>query len=322
MRNGKSFLPLAGAVFFVLALPYAVGSVTLSSTVLISGLAAMACNLLVGYAGLLSFCQGVFFGLGGYLAALLLIHAGSGLLPALLVAGLGSAIVAGVIGTIAIRRKGIYFVMLTWAFAQLFYFLAYSQPRITGGDNGLGGVARAGIDLFGWVQLTFHGDHAFYILTAICFLLGYAFLRRVTRSPLGAALVSIRENEQRMWALGYDPRHYKILAFMLSGAITGCAGALDAMLLGIVPLSNIDAGMSQNILIAAILGGSGSLFGSVIGATVLVLAGDFLSELWPRWQLILGVCLVLLVLFAPDGFSGLWRSAMNQFQLRTAKMRG
>lgn len=322
MKTGKISLPFVGAVLFVLALPYAVGSVTLGSTVLISGLAAMACNLLVGYAGLLSFCQGVFFGLGGYLAGLWLIHAGSGLFPALLVAGMGSAIVASVIGMISIRRKGIYFVMLTWAFAQLFYFLAYSQPQVTGGDNGLSGIARASIGVLGWARLTFTGDYAFYGLTAICFLLGYGLLRRVISSPLGATLVSIRENEQRMWALGYDPRHYKILAFMLSGAITGCAGALDAMLLGIAPLSNIDAGMSQNILIAAILGGSGSLFGSVIGAAALVLGGDFLSELWPRWQLLLGVFLVLLVLCAPDGFSGLWRSLISRFQLRAAKMRG
>jgi branched-chain amino acid transport system permease protein len=306
-------------VLFVLALPFVTTSNTLSCTILIYALAAMACNLLLGYAGLLSFCQGVFFGLGGYLTGLVLLKTSFGLMPALAIGTVGAALVAGLIGMISIRRHGIYFVMLTLAFAQLFYFLAYSQSGITGGDNGLNGVTREGFQFFGLVDVQFSDDRTFYGLVAVSFLAIYALLRRIINSPLGSTLMAIRENENRVWALGYDPRHYKILAFVLSGAITGFAGALDGMLLGVVPLSNIDANMSQSILIAAILGGAGSLFGSVMGAATLVLASDYLSEWWPRWQLILGVVLILLVMFTPDGFSGIWRACVERLRRNRAK---
>jgi len=300
----RSFLLIA---VLVVALPFATTSDTLAATILIYGMAAMACNLLVGYAGLLSFCQGVFFGVGGYAAGIVLLHTGIGLIPALAIATVVSAAVAGLIGAVSIRRTGIYFVMLTLAFSQMFYFLAYSQPDITGGDNGLNGVPRKPLDLFGLLQFGIDDNRVFYGLVAVAFLAVYLLLRRVIESPLGSTLIAIRENGIRAWAVGYDPRHYKVLAFVISGAITGFAGALDGLLLGIVPLSNIDLRMSEHIVIAAILGGAGSLFGSAVGAALLVFATDLLSEWWPRWQIILGVALILLVIFTPDGLTGIWQ---------------
>lgn len=304
---------------FVVVLPYATTSRTLASSILIYGMAAMACNLLVGYAGLLSFCQGVFFGVGGYVTGIALLNYDLGLVSSLLIGTVISAVIAGLIGAVSIRRTGIYFVMLTLAFAQLFYFLAYSQPAITGGDNGLNGVPRKPLDLFGIVSVDFNDNVAFYALVGVAFVGVYFLLRRVIESPLGSTLVAIRENENRTWALGYDPRHYKVMAFVISGAITGFAGALDGLMLGIVPLSNIDLHMSQYILIAAILGGAGSLFGSVVGAAVLVLATDLLSEWWPRWQIILGLVLILLVIFTPDGITGIWESLKARLR-RTRKL--
>lgn len=294
-------------VLAVTALPFMTTSDTLATTILIYGMAAMACNLLVGYAGLLSFCQGVFFGVGGYLAGIGLISTDMGLVSAVLVAVVVSALVAGVIGAVSIRRTGIYFVMITLAFSQMFYFLAYSQPGITGGDNGLNGVPRKPLDMLGIVTIDINDNGIFYVVVAVAFVAVYVLLRRVIESPLGSTLMAIRENENRTWALGYDPRHYKILAFIISGAITGFAGALDGLMLGIVPLSNIDLRMSEYIVIAAILGGAGSLLGSVAGAAVLVLATDLLSEWWPRWQIILGVVLIMLVIFTPDGITGVWK---------------
>jgi branched-chain amino acid transport system permease protein len=287
----------------------------LASTILIYGMAAMACNLLVGYAGLLSFCQGVFFGIGGYVTGIALLSYGLGLIPSLLLGTIVSAAIAGFIGAISIRRTGIYFVMLTLAFAQLFYYFAYSQPSITGGDNGLNGVPRKPLNVFGFMQLDFTDNTAFYALVGTAFVAVYILLRRVIDSPLGSTLVAIRENENRTWALGYDPRHYKVQAFVISGAITGFAGALDGLLLGIVPLSNIDLHMSEHILIGAILGGAGSLFGSVVGAAVLVLATDLLSEWWPRWQIILGTALIMLVVFTPNGITGIWERLQPHLRL-------
>ncbi|MDO3384276.1 branched-chain amino acid ABC transporter permease, partial [Gilvimarinus sp. SDUM040013] len=126
----------------------------------------------------------------------------------------------------------------------------------------------------------------------------------VIRSPFGSTLLAIRENETRAAAIGYDTRHFKILVFMLSGAITGIAGALYAMLLHFAPLSNIDLMMSENILIMTIVGGTGSLFGSLLGAGAIVLLGDVLSELWPRWLMLLGVILTLVVVFMRGGLWG------------------
>lgn len=306
-------------VLFVIALPYATTSDTLASTILIYGMAAMACNLLVGYAGLLSFCQGVFFGVGGYLTGIALINTDFGLVSSLVIGTVVSAVIAGLIGAVSIRRTGIYFVMLTLAFAQLFYFLAYSQPAITGGDNGLNGVPRKPLELLGLASFDISSNQAFYVLVALAFVAVYLLLRRVIGSPLGSTLVAIRENENRTWALGYDPRHYKVLAFVISGAITGFAGALDGLMLGVVPLSNIDLRMSEHIVIAAILGGAGSLLGSVAGAAVLVLATDLLSEWWPRWQIVLGLALILLVIFTPDGITGIWKKL--KARLRPAKAR-
>ncbi len=306
-------------VLCVIALPFTTTSSTLASTILIYGMAAMACNLLVGYAGLLSFCQGVFFGVGGYLTGIILINTDLGLVFSLLISALVSAALAGLIGAVSIRRTGIYFVMLTFAFAQLFYFLAYSQPSVTGGDNGLNGVPRKPLDLFGVVHFDINDNGAFYALVGVAFIAVYLLLKRVIQSPLGSTLVAIRENESRTWAIGYDPRHYKILAFVISGAITGFAGALDGLMLGVVPLSNIEFRMSEFIVIATILGGAGSLIGSVVGAAVLVLASELLSEWWPRWQIILGLALILLVIFTPDGITGIWQKLTEYLGMRREK---
>ncbi len=313
----KCASPLLFPLIFAVALPFFVSSPTLAGSVLIYAVAAMACNLLLGYGGLLSFCQGAFFGLGGYLYGWVLLRAHLGVATALGLALLGCGLIAGVIGAVAIRRKGLYFVMLTLAFAQLFYFIAYSLPALTGGDNGMEGLPRLTTLLPFVSRLPIDDSHALYILIAIVFIAAYGLLLRVIDSPFGSVLIGIRENEHRVGPLGYNVRHYKTLAFVLSGALTGLAGAVDGMLLGMVPLSNIDIGTSQTILIAAILGGSGSLSGSVFGAAALVVASDFLSDLWPRWQMVLGVLLVLLVIFAPDGLSGLWRSVVSRARRQT-----
>lgn len=309
--------PVLFPLAFAIVLPFVVSSPTLAGSVLVYAVAAMACNLLLGYGGLLSFCQGTFFGLGGYLFGLALLRGHCGILTALVVAIVGCGLIAGLIGAVAIRRKGLYFVMLTLAFAQLFYFIAYSLPALTGGDNGMEGLPRLPTLLPFLKGLPVADSVALYILIAIAFIAAYGLLLRVIGSPFGSVLIAIRENEHRVGPLGYNVRHYKTLAFVLSGALTGLAGAIDGLLLGMVPLSNIDIGTSQNILIAAILGGAGSLSGSVFGAAALVIASDFLSDLWPRWQMVLGVLLVLLVIFAPDGLSGLWRRLVSRVRRQT-----
>ena len=300
--QSRSMLLLVVAV--LIGLPLVLPSATLATEILIFAMAALACNLLLGYTGLLSFGQGIFFGAGAYCAALLMIHLHLGLFSALLGAALAGGFLAFLVGALAIRRTGIYFVMLTLAFSQMAYFLTYTLSDWTGGDNGLLSVPRPEIRIGDTVLLSLADARVFYGFVAVLFLLIFIGARRVIASPFGSTLMAIRENETRASAIGYDTRHFKILVFVLSGAVTGIAGALYAMLLHFVPLSNIDLVMSENILIMTIVGGTGSLFGSLLGAGSIVLLGDFLSDLWPRWLMLLGVILILVVIFMRGGLWG------------------
>ena len=222
----------------LIGLPLVLPSATLATEILIFAMAALACNLLLGYTGLLSFGQGIFFGAGAYCAALLMIHLQLGLFMALLGAALAGGVLALLVGALAIRRTGIYFVMLTLAFSQMAYFVAYTLSDWTGGDNGLLSVPRPEIRVGDTVLLSLADARAFYGFVAVLFLLIFIGARRVIASPFGSTLMAIRENETRASAIGYDTRHFKILVFVLSGAVTGIAGALYAMLLHFVPLSN------------------------------------------------------------------------------------
>ncbi|WP_198651792.1 MULTISPECIES: branched-chain amino acid ABC transporter permease [Salinicola] len=288
----------------VIALPLVVPSATLACEILIFAMAVLGCNLLLGYTGLLSFGQAIFFGSGAYVAALAMIHWQVGLFTALLLAAAAGGLLALLVGALAIRRTGIYFVMLTLALTQMAYFIAYTLSDWTGGDNGLLDVPRPPVAIGGFTLFDLESPLAFYGLVAVLFVFLYLGARRVIDSAFGSTLLAIRENEARAAAVGYDTRHFKILAFALSGAVTGLAGALYAMLLNFAPLSNIELPMSEQILIMTIIGGTGSLFGSLLGAGTIVILGDLLSALWPRWMLLLGVALIAVVMFMRGGLWG------------------
>jgi len=292
---------MLAAVALVLLLPLCLHSGLLASEVLIYALAAMGCNLLLGYTGLLSFGQGIFFGLGSYSAALVLLRTGlpwpMAVLAAIFVGALGAALV----GVVAIRQRGPYFVMLTMAFSQMFYFLAYSATEWTGGDNGL-------------LDVPHPADSAwqYYSIVAVLFLLVFWWLRRVCHSVFGRTLLAVRDREERAAAIGYNLLHLKLLAFVISGAVTGLAGALMAMMTGIAPLSSIEYLTSEMILVMTVIGGTGNLLASVLGAAFYVLLGDWLSGIWPRWLLLLGVVLMVISLGLQRG---LWGLGENVWQL-------
>lgn len=304
------------ALFLLILMPVLLPSITLATEILIFALAALACNLLLGYTGLLSFGQGIFFGGGAYTASLVMIHFDFGLLGALFTAIVAGSILAFIVGALAIRRTGIYFVMLTLAFSQMAYFLAYTFSDWTGGDNGLLDVPRPSLSFFGFVISDLESSESFYMFVAIVFALVFLLARRVIRSPFGTTLVAIRENEGRASAVGFSTNYFKLVAFVISGAITGLAGALYAMLLNFAPLSNIELLMSENILIMTIIGGTSSLLGSLLGAGAIVLIGDLLSSFWPRWMMILGAALIAVVLFMPGGLWGGLESLYSKFSNR------
>lgn len=297
------YLLLACAV--AVALPLTLRSGSLATEVLVFALAALGCNLLLGYTGLLSFGQGIFFGLGSYAAGLVLTHGVASVAVALAGAIATGAVAAAVVGWFSIRQRGTYFVMLTLAFGQLFYFLAYTTPDLTGGDNGLLDVPRPALSLFGHARVPLTSPWQFYGFVAVLFVLVFWLMMRVSQSVFGRTLLAIRDNEARAAAVGYDVKRFKLVTFVISGAVTGLAGALHALMTGIAPLSNIDYHTSEMILVMTVIGGTGNLFASVLGAAFYVLSADWLATLWPRWLLLLGLVLVAVSLFMQRGLWGL-----------------
>ena len=293
------------AIAVVLVMPLTMQSGSLASEVLIFGLAAMGCNLLLGYTGLLSFGQGIFFGLGSYTIALTLTRWPLPMPLALAAAVAMGALGAAIVGWVAIRQRGTYFVMLTLAFAQMFYFLAYSFPGLTGGDNGLLDIPRPSIAMAGLTLWPLASPWQYYGFVAAVFLVAFWLLQKASASIFGRTLLAVRDNEERAGAIGYNLRLLKLQAFVISGAVTGLAGALHAMMTGIAPLANAEYHTSEMILVMAVIGGTANLLASLLGSAFYLLMGDWLSTLWPRWLLLLGVLLMVVSLGMQRGLWGL-----------------
>ena len=293
------------AIAVVLVMPLTMQSGSLASEVLIFGLAAMGCNLLLGYTGLLSFGQGIFFGLGSYTIALTLTRWPLPMPLALAAAIAMGALGAAIVGWVAIRQRGTYFVMLTLAFAQMFYFLAYSFPGLTGGDNGLLDIPRPSIAMAGLTLWPLASPWQYYSFVAVVFLMAFWLLQKASNSIFGRTLLAVRDNEERAGAIGYNLRLLKLQAFVISGAVTGLAGALHAMMTGIAPLANAEYHTSEMILVMAVIGGTANLLASLLGSAFYLLMGDWLSTLWPRWLLLLGVVLMVVSLGMQRGLWGL-----------------
>ncbi|MBI2525923.1 MAG: branched-chain amino acid ABC transporter permease [Candidatus Rokubacteria bacterium] len=258
-------------------------------------------NLLMGYTGLLSFGQSTFFGSAGYVAGYLLKHYGTNVF---LVLGIGivvGALSAAVVGYLCVQRSGLYFIMLTFALNQMFYFTAYQWTTVTGGEDGMPGVPRPSI-----LGLDIHGPLPYYTVVAVLFLLSLWVMKRIVESPLGKILQAIRENELRAEALGYNVPRMKLAAFVIGGAFSGLAGVLYAMLFGIMPLEAIGFVFSGNVVFATLIGGSGSLYGPVIGSFVFIWLSEWVSAMWARWPLLLGVAFVIVVLFFRGGVVEAW----------------
>jgi len=234
---------------------------------------ACAFNLLIGFTGLLSFGHAAFFGSAGYVTGHLL--ANVGLSPELgILAGVAASAVLGlVIGSLAIRRQGIYFSMITLALAQMVYFAALRSPY-THGEDGLQGVPRG--KLLGLVDLS--SDLTLYYVVLAIFVLGFALIVRTVHSPFGQVLKAIKENEPRAISLGYDADRYKLLAFVLSAALTGLAGATKTVVLGFETLTDVHWTMSGLVVLMTLVGGMGTMAGPIIGAFIIVALENKLGE--------------------------------------------
>jgi len=259
--------------------------------VLCFALFASAFNLLLGHAGLLSFGHASFFGVAGYVTAYLCKEQGWG--PgAAMVAALAAALVLGVIvGGLAIRRQGIYFAMVTLALAQLVYFVAIQVPQ-TGGEDGIQNVPRG--RLFGIVDLA--DDRSMYYFVVGIAVAGVALIHRVVNSPFGEVLKAIRDNEQRATSLGYDVNRYKLMAFALSATLAGVAGATKALVLQVATLSDVHWHASGEVVLMTLLGGMGTLFGPVVGASLVVALQNSLAGAGAWSTVVIGLVFMACVL--------------------------
>jgi branched-chain amino acid transport system permease protein len=302
MRGPFGWLAAAIAVLaLLLLLPHLVKPyyVELATRMLIFALFAMSLDLLLGYTGLASLGHAAYFGMAAYTVALLILRWGvpSALaFPAGLVAGTA---LGAVFGPLALRARGSYFLMITFALAQVVWSVAFGWRSLTSGDDGMPGVPRPN---FGW---SLESTVAFYHFVLVMVGLAALLLVGIVKSPFGRVLRGIRESETRMQALGYDVWRFKYAAFVLSATFAGLAGALYAYFNRFVGPEYLYVVQSAEALIMVILGGAGTLIGPAIGAALIVFLEDFVSSMTEHWVLVLGVIYVVVTLFAPRGVIGL-----------------
>jgi branched-chain amino acid transport system permease protein len=300
MKRYTSYLP-AAVVFVILCLAptffstYVLGLLILT---LIYGIFAMSLDILTGYAGLPSLGHAMFFGISAYTVGILEVKmsANFGLQ---LIAGLSAAVVIGAgFGLLAVRSKGISFVMITLSLSMVLWGLASNLAGVTGGTDGLPGISRPKLSP---VPLDLEITSSFYYFVLGFFIVSALLMYLIARSPFGYTLLGIRESETRMSCLGYNVWRYKYLCFIVAGVFAGLAGILSVYYNGFVNPGDLGIETSAKVLFMVILGGAGTLFGPLIGACSIVLLENFISAYSQRWPMILGAIYVLVVLFAPDG---------------------
>ncbi len=281
---------------------------------LVMALFAAAFNLVFGYAGLLSFGHAAFFGVGAYATAFLMKNFDVGAGSAIAASMLASAVLGALMGVLAIRRRGIYFAMVTLALAEVVYFLAVRWPA-TGGENGLQGFPRG--SLFGLIDLSSTLRLYFVILAIVAAAL--FFLHRVVNSPFGMVLRGFRDDEKRIVSLGYSVHRHLLLALTLSAALAGLAGSLKAIVFQFAALPDISWHMSGNVVLACLIGGVGTFAGPIVGGIVLALLQSMLAEFGEWATLILGVVLIVCVHLFREGVVGSLRHVFSSPQLAWRK---
>lgn len=287
--------------------------VFLLTRILFLALAAMSFVLLAGFGGMLSLGQTAFYGLAGYTVAIGSVRHGLDTIVVLPLGILLAILLGATFGALAVRTRGIYFLVMTVAFGQIAYSIALQWNVVTGGYDGLTGVRPP--TLFGH---TISGSVEMYYFTIVPVILLYLALKRFVRSPCGIALQGVRDNPKRMAALGFNVNLQRYVAIVISSGVAGMAGVLAAYFYGLIgpDMIGLDAGVT--ILFVSLLGGVGYFEGAIVGATVYVLLEDIASQVTDRYRMIIGVLFVLIVLFLPKGIVGV-RSAVARFRSGSGK---
>jgi branched-chain amino acid transport system ATP-binding protein len=302
MKPARRWFPhpilVAGILFAVLPfiLPRIGSTASLATQIAIYALYALGFDLLLGYTGLVSFGASAFFGAASYAAGIAVLHIFDNMYFAILFGTVTAGVLGLVIGLLILRRRGIYFSLLTLAFTQLFYEIAFKWTDVTGGENGLQGIARSSLAS----PLEYH---YFVVIVVLC---GMYAIWRIVHSPFGRVLQALRDNEQRVRCLGYDTKRIKLLAFIISSTVIGLAGSLLTFLIQSVYADNLNWQHAGDPVMMTILGGIHHFLGPTWGAIIFIILNDQLSSLTEHWWLFFGAILIAFILLSPEGVSGIW----------------
>ena len=310
LRGNKGLLVLISVQAI---LPFLI-SIPLATEILIYALFAVGFNLLLGYTGILSFGHALYFGLGAYSTAMSLRFLTLGVWPSLAISVIVGIVAAAVVGVFSIKKRGVYFAMISMAFAQMSYFLVMTPlARLTGGEDGFNGIPKLKLEFPFVIDLTNSVPLYYFVF----FVVGVALflIKRIIDSPFGHVLRAIRENEDRVRACGYDTSRIKLLSLVFSGSFSALAGGLYAIYLGYVPVSTLFWLLSGSILMMTLLGGSKIFIGPIVGAGVFLFLQNTISLYTDRWQFFVGAIFMIIVMLFPEGI-------MGTLQKRYASRRG
>jgi branched-chain amino acid transport system permease protein len=306
--NSRKFIALALIWAVLLLAPFWMpplgGYTALGTRVLVLALAAMSVNFLLGFTGVLSFGHAAYFGLGAYGAGLALKFLAPSTPLSLLCGTLLGGVAGALLGALIVRRRGVYFAMVTIAFGQVFYYIAFQWSSLTGVDDGLRGFSRQPLDLgFFSIDILSNTD-AFYYFVLFCFAAAVAAMGFILGSPFGRSMIAIRENERRARFLGIPIERHIWIAFTLSCFFMGFAGALYALLNNFADPRGLHYSQSGDFVMMAVMGGMRNFWGPLLGAAVFVVLQDYLSSITVNWMSFVGMLFVAMVLFFPRGLLG------------------
>jgi ABC-type branched-subunit amino acid transport system permease subunit/ABC-type branched-subunit amino acid transport system ATPase component len=290
----------------LLVLPFALenlkSTALMASQILVFAVVGLGFNILLGYTGLLSFGHGMFLGMGMYGATLAQIHFFRGQFVIPIVLGtLLAALTGAVVGFLVMRRRGVYFALLTLAFTQLFFTICFRWTEVTGGENGLSGLKRPE----SFLGLDLRSDYAFYYVCLVLLVACILVIRRILDAPFGRVLQAIRDNEVRAASVGYNPRRYKHVAVIISGTFVGFAGTLFAFLNYFAYPEVFHSAFSGTIVAMTVVGGMRNFFGPIVGGAVYVFFQDLLSSYTKHWMIYFGLMFMAFILFSPNGILGI-----------------
>jgi branched-chain amino acid transport system permease protein len=313
-QKNKSYLLIAvlfaiGALMPALLKPYQLNMLT---EIIVFALYAVSYNLLLGYAGLLSFGHAMFFGTGAFTVAVALINIpGLSLWSAIGLSIAMTTAVGFVAGGLLLRHKGSYFALLTLAFNSIFYAVATKWHTVTGGDDGLS-ITRPDLAL-GFTKVSMAGIEPFYYFTLIILGATILFCWYFTQTAMGQTVLMMRENEERMKFLGYNTNICRLILFTFTGALAGLAGAFYTLHFQFCSQSAISVDMTTTVLLMAFIGGTRTFWGPMLGALVFIVLQNYLSDITDRWPLFMGLIFVFMVIFIPGGLTQVIRSIKTMF---------